>query len=223
MVKLVLFVLFNVFSNVSSNFLSGWIDIHTPCIRLTFLHLECLRPWSIFNRTQELHLAQCVFYTLDCEGKLRVKFISEAYYSLLNKKKTVFVADRAIELFDIFCPLFMICCLVEFDPSFILGDFYLGPHSKGKPSQTSIVWKYFMLGFAWRDICRKYWNLFLRRCILQSLRKSSVINSLKLDVISIAWLAEFISHALQIASASYIPYELRPRQGWQIQSYIEGH
>ena len=154
-----------------------------------------------------------------------MKLIDETPSSLLKTLpvKQVSAAVKSCWVIWYILPTLQDFCLVKFDPSFILGDVYLCPHSKGKPSQTSIVWKYFMLGFAWRDICRKYWNLFLRRCILQSLRKSSVINSLKLDVISIAWLAEFISHALQIASASYIPYELRPRQGWQIQSYIEGH
>ena len=43
-----------------------------------------------------------------------------------------------------------------------IGGHFHPPHSKGKPSQTSIVWRYFMLGFAWTDICIKYWKAFLR-------------------------------------------------------------
>ena len=59
------------------------------------------------------------------------------------------------------------------------------PHSKGKPSQTSIVWRYFMLGFAWPDICIKYWKAFLRSVFWQSRL-----------FFSIASLAELISFAL---------------------------
>ena len=66
-----------------------------------------------------------------------------------------------------------------------IGGHFHPPHSKGKPSQTSIVWRYFMLGFAWTDICIKYWKAFLRSVFWQSRL-----------FFSIASLAELISFAL---------------------------